>query len=436
MTVSTESNKAGPFAGNGVTVDFDFDFEIYAESDLRVVLADSDGNETVQTLSSDYTISSSPWTSGGTVTMNTAPANGETLVIKSDLPLTQETDYESNDPFPADSHERALDRLVKICQQISEQVSRAIIAGETAGDISFRIPAPGALKFLRWNTDADALENAALPLIRTGNGAPASSLGIDADLYLALDSGDIYGPKSGGAWGSPVANIKGAADAAEAAEAKAEKWAEEAEDVEVETGQYSAKHHALKSAASASASATSETNAAASESAASASASAASTSETNAAGSASAASTSEAKAEKWAEENEDVEVETGKYSAKHYASKAATFDPDDYYARYPVPYDIANNSYNLRADIDVNEFVTSIGVNRTIGLTNTASIPVGAAWSATLRMAYTSGTVTWNAVDVWAGGSAPTLTSGKTYLVMFHRDENGLVRAAAMEFDT
>jgi len=48
----------------------------------------------------------------------------------------------------------------------------------------------------------------------------------------------------------------------------------------------------------------------------------ASTSETNAANSATNASNSEQKAYRWAEEAEDVEVETGQYSAKHWAIKA------------------------------------------------------------------------------------------------------------------
>ena len=39
---------------------------------------------------------------------------------------------------------------------------------------------------------------------------------------------------------------------------------------------------------------------------------------------------SAAKAEEWAEKAEDVEVETGKYSAKHWAAKAAAIDPEDY----------------------------------------------------------------------------------------------------------
>lgn len=76
-------------------------------------------------------------------------------------------------------------------------------------------------------------------------------------------------------------------------------------------------------AASASAAAGSESRAATSESNAAGSASAAATSESNAAGSASAAASSENKAKDWAEKAENVPVETGQYSAKHHALKAA-----------------------------------------------------------------------------------------------------------------
>lgn len=83
---------------------------------------------------------------------------------------------------------------------------------------------------------------------------------------------------------------------------------------------------ALASQTSATASATSATNSAtsATNSATSAtnSASSATTSASNASTSAAAALVSENKAELWADEAEDVEVETGKYSARHWAAKA------------------------------------------------------------------------------------------------------------------
>lgn len=44
--------------------------------------------------------------------------------------------------------------------------------------------------------------------VRSGNGVPASNLGIDGDFYINLLTYDIYGPKTGGAWGSAT-SLKG-----------------------------------------------------------------------------------------------------------------------------------------------------------------------------------------------------------------------------------
>ena len=79
---------------------------------------------------------------------------------------------------------------------------------------------------------------------------------------------------------------------------------------------------ATASATSASNALTSEQNASVSEQNASASESSATASEVASANSANLASLSELKAYKWAEETEDTEVETGEYSAKHWAIKA------------------------------------------------------------------------------------------------------------------
>jgi len=48
------------------------------------------------------------------------------LVIQSVLPFTQQSDYTSFGPLPAETHERGLDRVVKICQQLQEQIDRSI----------------------------------------------------------------------------------------------------------------------------------------------------------------------------------------------------------------------------------------------------------------------------------------------------------------------
>lgn len=124
MTVSSQTSRVS-YAGNGSTTAFAVSFYFLADSHLKVILRAADGSETVKTLTTDYTVSGAGNPSGGTVTMLAAPASGTTLVIVRNVPLTQETDYQANDDFPAESHERALDKLTMEVQQLQEQVDRS-----------------------------------------------------------------------------------------------------------------------------------------------------------------------------------------------------------------------------------------------------------------------------------------------------------------------
>ena len=60
-----------------------------------------------------------------------APANGVTIVILREQPLTQGLDLVANDPFPAESLEEALDKLVFMTQKHEEELSRAIKGSRT-----------------------------------------------------------------------------------------------------------------------------------------------------------------------------------------------------------------------------------------------------------------------------------------------------------------
>jgi hypothetical protein len=145
MTVSTTINKVSA-SGDGTTHIFSYTFKIFADTDLQVVVRDSSGVETTQVLNTDYVVTGANSDSGGTVlfkfnTGNTSdsnyattehrPQSGETVTITRIVPLTQVTDYVANDPFPADAHETALDRLTFIVQQIQEEVDRCIKASPT-----------------------------------------------------------------------------------------------------------------------------------------------------------------------------------------------------------------------------------------------------------------------------------------------------------------
>jgi len=137
MTLSTTTSRIS-FAGNGVTTAFAVSFKFNADADLTVILrVDSTKVETTQVITTNYTVSGAGADSGGTVTMLTAPATGESLTIFRDAALIQETDYVENDKFPAEDHEDALDLLTMLTQRLDNRLDRAIVLSEGNTDSGF-----------------------------------------------------------------------------------------------------------------------------------------------------------------------------------------------------------------------------------------------------------------------------------------------------------
>ena len=132
MTVSTTTNKVSISANGSQTV-FAYNFKIFADGDLTVIIRAANGTETTKTLTTHYTVSGAGSASGGNVTFTTGntPADGETVVIVRQLTKTQGTDYVANDPFPAESHEDALDRLTFITQELQEELDRSFKISKT-----------------------------------------------------------------------------------------------------------------------------------------------------------------------------------------------------------------------------------------------------------------------------------------------------------------
>lgn len=127
MTVSTSTSTAS-YAANGSTTTFAYPFKIFNDSDLVVILRNTTTSvETVQVLNSAYTVTGAGNVAGGNVVFGTAPASGNTIFIRRQLPVTQEVDYVPNDPFPAETHEAALDKLTMLVQQTKTDTDRAIL---------------------------------------------------------------------------------------------------------------------------------------------------------------------------------------------------------------------------------------------------------------------------------------------------------------------
>jgi hypothetical protein len=133
MTISTTTIK-NSYSGNGSTTAFAYTFPINTTSEITVIERSATGSETIKsegTGSTNYGIVDNG-ASGGTVTMVTAPASGTTLVIRRNTDLTQETDYVANDPFPAETHEDALDKALMQSQELQEQLDRSFKVSRTA----------------------------------------------------------------------------------------------------------------------------------------------------------------------------------------------------------------------------------------------------------------------------------------------------------------
>ena len=114
MTVSSTTVK-NSYSGNGSTTSFNYTFKIFSNSDLQVIIRSSTGTETTKTITTHYTVSGAGNTNGGSVTFTSGniPANGETVVLRRNVPQTQAIDYIANDPFPAETHEEGLDRATR-----------------------------------------------------------------------------------------------------------------------------------------------------------------------------------------------------------------------------------------------------------------------------------------------------------------------------------
>ena len=130
MTVSTTSARVA-YAGNGSTTAFTVPWLFLSNADLQVRKRSSSGTESTLAVGTDYTVAGALSPSGGTVTLLAPPATGETVVIIRDPIIIQSTDYLPNDPFPAESHERALDLLTMIAQRLDDRLDRALVLAES-----------------------------------------------------------------------------------------------------------------------------------------------------------------------------------------------------------------------------------------------------------------------------------------------------------------
>lgn len=128
MTISSSDPLfSGPYTST-TTGPFDYEFVIFSEDELIVRKKAADGTLSVLTLSTDYTVSPSGGTfpARGTITLTTALATGEELVIEPNIALSQTRPFSSQDTITLQEIEDALDKVTAQNRAQQELLERAI----------------------------------------------------------------------------------------------------------------------------------------------------------------------------------------------------------------------------------------------------------------------------------------------------------------------
>tara|TARA_R100001463_G_scaffold44124_1_gene91812 strand:- start:7350 stop:9533 length:2184 start_codon:yes stop_codon:yes gene_type:complete len=174
------------YTGNGSTTSFAVTFPFQgtgASAELEVIERTiATGAEATKSYSTHYTVTGGNGSTGAVVA-GSAPADTVQWHIRRKTTQTQTTDYVANDPFPAETHETALDRSMMVAQEQQSDIDKSVSFPDTyTGGASSKLPEPSASKLLGWNADADALENTTgrvssvtVSNVATSSGAPGTA---------------------------------------------------------------------------------------------------------------------------------------------------------------------------------------------------------------------------------------------------------------------
>jgi len=195
---------------------FDIDFPLTDENAIKVYI---DG---IEESSDDYTVD----VDALTVTTGSAVAKDKVVVLEGVTPADRAEGFARRGGLDTALLNGDFREIYYILQELRRDLDRALILNRAEGaDVSGDMPLFEAGKLLIIDDDSE-------------------------NIKMGPDASDIADAQSNAANAANSANASAAsAAAAQFSEEKAQAWAEEDEDVEVEPGQYSAKHHAIKAAA-------------------------------------------------------------------------------------------------------------------------------------------------------------------------------------------
>ena len=162
MTVGV-SLKRVVQTGTGSTAAFNFNAPVLDDDELAVYTYNiSSATQTLQTKGGagtyDYNVTINSSTKFATITLNNNLPATHRITILRNIPLTQGVDYVQGDPFSAETHEGALDKLTLIAAQVQEEQDRSIKVIESSATTDLVMAELVAQKLLVVNNAGDGID--------------------------------------------------------------------------------------------------------------------------------------------------------------------------------------------------------------------------------------------------------------------------------------
>lgn len=128
MAVSSELRRSDRFIGDGSQVSFPFEFKVFQNDQIEVVVADASGNESVldPELYSVFLSGDQDNKPGGTVTLTRPLGVSSVLVILSRVPALQQTVFTNRGGFFPEVLNDCNDLAVILVQQLKEKLERTL----------------------------------------------------------------------------------------------------------------------------------------------------------------------------------------------------------------------------------------------------------------------------------------------------------------------
>jgi len=204
MTVTKVSIKPRrvELTADGILTDFDFDFKVFKETEVKVYLRDLLDVSVLQTITTDYTVTFDSEAETGTISFLTPPTVDYIVLMIGNAEYEQQTDIPKGGGFSEPVVEKAYDILAIQIQQLKDNLDRAVTLSETSALDSVTLPDPTADWILGWNPAADDLINIDPSLVGAANAAAAAASAVEAAASAAA------------AAASAVASASSASDAA------------------------------------------------------------------------------------------------------------------------------------------------------------------------------------------------------------------------------